>query len=185
MVLRAAGPGDDAGIRAVIARAFPDNPKSRADILAWQYWDNPFGSTCAWVWEDGDRIVAHYSGYPVPAVVGGRQGVLAIGVDAAVAPDYQGRGLFRPLSAALYEDCAGHGMAGTVCFPNDNSRKGITAAGWVPVGRLRTHVLALDDAWLGRRLHAPDRLAGAARSLAFPAARAGARADPFRGRAAG
>lgn len=166
-VLRASGRDEDAGIREVIAQAFPDNPKSRADVVAWQYWENPFGSTRTWVWEEGGRIVAHYTGYPVPAVLGGRPAVMAVGVDAAVAPGYQGRGLFKPLSRALYEDCARHGMAAVMCFPNQSSIRGITAAGWVPVGRLRTHVLALDDVWLARRLHAPVALAGVARSLAF------------------
>ncbi|MGH9063888.1 MAG: GNAT family N-acetyltransferase, partial [Acidimicrobiales bacterium] len=166
LVLRAAGPDEDDSIRAVIAESFPDNPKARPEIVKWQYWDNPFGPTRAWVWEDGGRIVAHYTGYPVPAVVAGRPAVLAVGVDAAVLPGYQGRGLFKPLSRALYEDCGRHGMPGTICFPNANSVRGITAAGWVPVSRLRTLVLALDDAWLAERFHLPRPLATVARAAA-------------------
>jgi GNAT superfamily N-acetyltransferase len=167
LVLRAAGPEEDAGIRAVIGEAFPDNPKRRAEITRWQYWDNPFGSTRAWVWDDGGRIVATYIGYPLPVLLAGRPSTAAIGVDAAVLPSHQGRGLFVPLSRALYDDCGAHGMPVTICYPNANSTAGISKAGWRPVARLRTHVLALDDAWLAERFSVPRPVARLARAGAF------------------
>ena len=169
LVLRAVGPDEDAGLRSDIGEAFPDNPKARAPITRWQYWDNPFGSTRAWVWDDGGRIVATYVGYPVPVVLGGRPAVVAIGVDAAVLPSHQGRGLFTPLSRALYADCGVHGMPLTICYPNANSTAGITKAGWLPVARLRTLVAPFDDAWLAERFSLPRPLARAVRSTAFAA----------------
>ena len=42
-VLRAAGPGDDEAVAALIGEAFPGNPKARVEVLRWQYRDNPFG----------------------------------------------------------------------------------------------------------------------------------------------
>ena len=167
LVLRAVGPDEDEGLRAVIAEAFPDNPKARAAITRWQYWDNPFGSTRAWVWDDGGRIVATYIGYPVPVVLGGAPGTAAIGVDAAVLPSHQGRGLFTPLSRALYADCGVHGMPLTICYPNANSTAGITKAGWLPVARLRTLVAPFDDAWLAERFALPRPAARLVRAAAF------------------
>lgn len=167
LVLRAAGPDEDEGVRSVIAAAFPDNPKSRAEITRWQYWDNPFGSTRVWVWDDAGQIVATYAAYPVPVVLAGRRTLAGIGVDAAVAPTHQGRRLFTPLSEALYADAAVHGMPLTICYPNANSTAGITKAGWLPVARLRTLVLSVDDAWLAERFSLPTPVARGLRAAAF------------------
>lgn len=167
LVLRAAGRDEDAALRAVVAGAFPDNPKSRPEITRWQYWDNPFGPTRAWVWDDAGAVVACYTAYPVPMVLGGRRTIAGLGVDAAILPSHQGRRLFTPLSRALYADCGRHGMPLTICYPNANSTVGITKAGWQPIARLRTHVLAFDDAWLAGRFHLPRPAARAARAAAF------------------
>jgi hypothetical protein len=168
LVLREAGPEDDAGMRAVIAAAFPDNPKRREEITAWQYWANPFGRSCAWVWEDQGRIVATYTAYPMPAVLDGRRALVGNGVDAAVDPSYQGRRLFEPLARALYAGSAEAGMAVTMCFINNPlAIRGTTKAGWLEVGRLAVWVLAVDDAWLGRRLHVPAPVAGVGRRLVW------------------
>ena len=156
MILRAATEADDAGIRAVIAAAFPDNPKQREQITAWQYWSNPFGKTCVWVWDDDGRIVATYANFPMPAVLDGRTALAGNGVDAAVDPEYQGRRLFEPLAKALYEDSLNHGMAVTLCFINNPfAIKGTTKAGWLHVGQLGVWVLAVDDAWMAQRVHVP------------------------------
>ena len=119
------------------------------------------------MWDDGGRIVATYIGYPVPVVLGGVPGTAAIGVDAAVLPSYQGRGLFTPLSRALYADCGVHGMPLTICYPNANSTAGITKAGWLPVARLRTLVAPFDDAWLAERFSLPRPAARLVRAAAF------------------
>ncbi len=164
MNLREASPADDAGMRAVIAAAFPDNPKARPEITAWQYWGNPFGPTCAWVWEDEGRIVATYTAYPMPAVLDGRPGLVGNGVDAAVDPAYQGRRLFEPLARALYAGAGQAGMEMTMCFINNPlAIRGTSKAGWLEVGRLAVWVLPVDDKWLGRRAHLPAALAGLAR----------------------
>lgn len=170
-------------MRAVIAAAFPDNPKQRGEITAWQYWDNPFGRTCAQVWEDDGRIVATYAAFPMPAVLGGWRVVAGNGVDAAVDPAYQGRRLFEPLARALYAEAGAAGMAVTLCFINNPlAIRGTTKAGWLEVGHLGVWVVALDDAWLGKRLHVPTLLAGGARRVGWnlgsgPAATAMAAGD--------
>lgn len=167
-VLREAGSGDDAAIAGLIGEAFPGNPKAGLGVLRWQYRDNPFGTTSSWVWEEGDRVVAHYSAYPVPYLLDGAPAVAGNAVDAAVAPSHQGRRLFTPLARALYEDCAVKGMPVAVCYAsNPIAMKGVARAGveWQP--RLRTLVLAVDDAWLGRRFHVPAAVGGAVRRVVF------------------
>jgi hypothetical protein len=173
LVLRCAGQDEDPGLRAVIAASFPDNPKSRAEITRWQYWENPFGQTRVWVWDDAGTVVATYAAYPVPVVLAGRRSTVAIGVDAAVAPTHQRRGLFVPMAKALYADAAAHGMPLTICYPNANSTTGAVNAGWLAVARLRTLVLPLDDAWLAGRFSLPTPVARAVRGAAFRVGRAG------------
>src|SRR5262249_40750898 len=159
MRLRPATQADDAGMRAVIAAAFPDNPKQRADITAWQYWSNPFAPSCAWVWEDDeadDRIVATYTTFAMPCVLAGRAAIGGNGVDAAMDPEYQGRKLFEPLARALYDDSLTHGIEVTLCFINNPfAIKGTTKAGWLFVGTLGVWVLPVNDAFLAKRLHLP------------------------------
>ncbi|MCU1380787.1 MAG: hypothetical protein JWN29_3770, partial [Acidimicrobiales bacterium] len=136
--------------------------------LRWQYRDNPFGETVSWVWDDGGRIVAHYSAYPVPYLLDGQPAVGANAVDAAVAPSHPGRRLFTPLAEALYADCAARGMPIAVCYAsNPIAIKGVARAGveWQP--RLRTLVLAVDDAWLAQRFHVPAPVGGLVRRAAF------------------
>lgn len=167
-VLREAGPADDEAIAACIGAAFPGNPKARPEVLRWQYRDNPFGETASWVWEDDGEVVAHYSAYPMPYLLDGEPAVGANAVDAAVAPTHQGRRLFTPLAEALYADCAAKGMPVAVCYAsNPIAMRGVAKAGvqWQP--RLRTAVLAVDDAWLGRRVHLPAAVAGVGRRLVF------------------
>ncbi len=166
-VLRVAGRDEDAAIRSVLAEAFPDNPKARAEMTAWQYWDNPFGESRTWVYEDNGRVVAVYTGVPVPVLLGGHRAMAALGIDAAVAPSHQGRRLFSPLSRALYGDLGRHGMTYTLAYPSTASYKGITRAGWRELAQLRVNVLAMSDSWVAERFGVPVVASRLARSLAF------------------
>jgi predicted N-acetyltransferase YhbS len=167
LVLRRADASEDAAIRRLNDAAFPDNPKTRADIVRWQWWDNPFGETLVWVWEDDGEVIAQYVAFCMPGLIGGRPCTLTNGVDAAVDPRYQGRGLFKPLSRALYDDCVAHDSPLLAYVSNPIAVRGISGAGWQEVARLRVLVLPLDDGWLGRRFHLPRPLAAAARHTAF------------------
>jgi predicted N-acetyltransferase YhbS len=167
-VLRVAGPEDDEAVAALIGEAFPGNPKARLDVLRWQYRDNPFGSTVSRVWDDGGRIVAHYSAFPMPYLLDGSGARAGNAVDAAVAPSHQGRRLFTPLAQALYDGCAEAGLPVAVCYAsNPIAMQGVARAGVVWQPRLRTLVLAVDDAWLGRRFHVPGAVGGVVRRVAF------------------
>jgi hypothetical protein len=173
-VLREARPDDEAGIDACLAESFPDNPKARREIRRWQY-HNPFGRLCAWVYDDGGRIVGHYANYPVPCMLDGVASTAGVAVDAAVSPDYQGRRMMRPLNEALYADSVDKGMRVSLAYPsNPIAVKGIRSAGWLEVARLRTLVMAVDDAWLARRFHVPRPVASAVRAVGFRTGRGSA-----------
>src|SRR2546425_4900189 len=167
LVLRAAGPDDDEGIRALFVSSFPDSPKVAPDFLRWQYWDTPFSETRSWVWEDGGEIVSHYAGLPVPAVVRSHAAVAAIGVDAATAPSHRGRGLFESLAREVYLDCGRHGIPVTMCFPNASSLRGFIKAGGTPVAQLQTWVLPIDDEWVAARFGLPKVVARGVRRAGF------------------
>jgi hypothetical protein len=165
--LRAATVDDDAGLRALFEACFPDSPKTRADVMRWQYWDNPFATPVSWVYEDGGSIVAHYAGMPVPITVDGVPAVGAVGIDAATAPSHRGIGLFESLARAVYRDGGARGMPVTLCYPNANSLRGFVKAGGHPVGELRTFVLPVDDGWVAQRFHVPRVVATGLRRAAF------------------
>jgi hypothetical protein len=170
-VLREARAEDEDGITACLLESFPGNPKARTEIRDWQY-RNPFGELCAWVYDDGGRIVGHYANYPVPCLLDGVAATAGVAVDAAVSPDYQGRRMMKPLNQALYADSVAKGMRVSLAYPsNPIAVKGIRSAGWLEVARLRTLVLAVDDRWLAERFHVPRAAASLARRALFGSGR--------------
>src|SRR5438309_1836151 len=104
---------------------------------------------------------------PVPILFAGRPAVGAVGVDAATAPSHRGQGLFERMARAVYDDGGRHGMPVTLCFPNENSLRGFVKAGGLPVGQLRTFVMALDDGWLAQRFRVPRPAAAVLRRTMF------------------
>lgn len=171
-LLRAATYEDDASMRALNAVAFDANPKARHDITRWQWWENPFGPTLAWVWEDDGAVVAQYVAYCLPGRVQGRPVTFSLGVDAAVAPSHQGRRLFTPLAEALYADATARDLP-LIAYPNEQSVRGIARAGWREVATLDLHLLVLDDAWLAARLHLPRVVSTLVRRAVFHPPRTG------------
>lgn len=170
---RLARPDEDDVVRGVLAAAFPDNPKARADVLRWQYRQCPYGEARTWVVEDEGEVIAVYTGVPVAVVVEGRPATAALGIDAAVLPAHQGRRLFTPLSRALYDDLGAQGWVYVLAYPSLASRRGIARAGWVEVARLRINVLPVDDAWVQERFRVPALASAALRGTAFRTARRG------------
>lgn len=159
--LRRASRSDDAAIRALLARAFPANPKAHAEFTAWQYWDNPFGETRSWVWGIGDRVVSHWATVAVPVMLDGRAVIGAKGVDIATDPDWRGRGLFPALAARLVEDLSTAGVPVLLSHPNPRSFPAVAAAGLREAVRARVFVAPTDAGWLSHRFHLPGRAAAA------------------------
>lgn len=170
-VLRVAGPEDDAQIRALLRRSFPDNVKTRPEFTRWQYWDNPFGPACSVVAEVDGRVVSHWAAIPVPMRLDGRERLGGKGVDGATDADQRGRGLFAGVGARMIAEAGARGFAAVLSHPNPSSARGAEKVGAVLISRVAAYVRPLDDAWFGGRLHLPGALgsavAAAVRSSAF------------------
>jgi len=168
-VLRRAGPQDSERICALLAEVFPANPKADPEVLAWQYWNNPWGTTASWVEDDDGALQAHYAVIAIPGRLDGRPAQAGMGVDAATRDRARGRGLFSALAKAAYGSAAEEGCRVAFTAPNPHSLKGVQNAGLARLADLTVWVRPLDDAWLGRRTHLPASLAGAARAALFRA----------------
>lgn len=156
LVFREADRADDAALRRINAEVFAANPKTRPEITAWQWWDNPFGDTIAYVWEDDGEVVGQYVAYRMPATLDGQPGRVAIGVDVGIAETHRGRGLMRRLLDACFQRATDEGTP-FYSLPNQQSVKGASNSGWVEVAQLEVRVLPTDAAAVAERLHLPGR----------------------------
>ena len=108
-------------VREFLRRCFPKNPKADPRVMDWQYWDNPFGRTRAFVARDGDRVVGHIANYPMPMFVGSLSIPGALQVDAASDPEYRGQGIYRDLRAMANRASGEDGIAIALGNPNELS----------------------------------------------------------------
>lgn len=162
LVFRPADRSDDAELRRLNAEAFPANPKTRAEITAWQWWDNPFGETIAHVWEQDGRLVGQYLAYRMPASLGGEPGRITIGVDYAIAPSHRGQGLGKPMLDACFGQATEEGTP-FYSLPNQLSVGGATRSGLSIVAQLEVRVLPLDAGAVAELLQTSERVQGAGR----------------------
>jgi GNAT superfamily N-acetyltransferase len=163
LVFRPADRSDDADLRRLNAEAFPANPKTRPEITAWQWWDNPFGETIAHVWEHEGRLVGQYVAYRMPASLGGEAGRIAIGVDYAIAPSHRGQGLGKPMLDACFGQATAEGTP-FYSLPNQLSVGGATRSGLSIVAQLEVRVLPLDAGAVADLLRSSERVQGAGRA---------------------
>jgi GNAT superfamily N-acetyltransferase len=177
LVFRPGHRGDDAELRRLNAEAFPSNPKTRPEITAWQWWDNPFGETIVHVWEQGDRLVGQYVAYRMPALLDGEPGRVAIGVDYAIAPSHRGQGLGKPMLDACFGQATAEGTP-FYSLPNQLSVGGATRSGLAIVAQLEVRVLPTDPAAIGEVLRESERVAQAGAAGRAGVALAGALAGP-------
>lgn len=173
LVLRRGDETDDAAIRALLARSYPDNPKADAAYTRWQYWANPFGPTRSWVWvEPGGRLVGHWSAVAVPLWLAGRPVPGAKGVDIATDPEWRGCGLFSALARRLIADCRDAAVPALLSHPNPSSAPAVARAGARQVARVPVWVRPLDPVWLADRLRLPVSAARALTRAGFRPRRA-------------
>lgn len=165
--LREAGVDDEAIIRDLLRAAYPDNPKVDPAIMRWQYWDNPFGRTRAWIWELQGQAIAHWAAVPVPLVLNGQSVVGVKTADAATHPQHRRQGLFGELAATYMDELGRSHVPAVLTHPNPDSTPGVSASGAQLVARVPAFVRALDDGWLAQRLHLPRPLVSVARRAAF------------------
>jgi GNAT superfamily N-acetyltransferase len=84
-------------VLALRARVFPAGDLARERRRwRWEFEENPFrvaGVPASWVLERGGRIVGNYGLVPVPFSIDGEIATCFNGIDFAVAPEEQGKGL--------------------------------------------------------------------------------------------
>jgi len=147
-------PADDELVRHLLSRILPGNPKNDADVMRWQYWQNPYGPAISFVCVDEDRVVCHYANIPVPLIVHGKPRMGLVGVDAATDPDYRGRGLFSRMIAESASVGMNEGYRALFFFPAPGSV--LPSAAEAPALSMPLNALPLDARWLGRRLGIPS-----------------------------
>lgn len=86
---------------AMLRASMPRASHFTAEVLRWQYVDNPDGRAVGLEAFDGDRIVSHCVMQPLVAQLYGKTVRGAMFLNAATLPDYLGRGIYFGLAAEV------------------------------------------------------------------------------------
>jgi len=103
-----------------------------AAFWSWKFERNPHGQAHVYVSDDGGRIAGCYILNPVLLRVGEVTIRGAQAVDAAVSPDYRGRGVFTSLVQTALKDATEQGIRLIFTFPNQGSFGGQVRVGFKP-----------------------------------------------------
>jgi GNAT superfamily N-acetyltransferase len=177
---------------ALFRRCFPGAGHMDRPYLEWLYCDNPDGAMGGFDAWAGERLAAHYACAPARARIEGQSCTVALSLNTATDPDFQGKGLFTRLAEKTYADLAAQGVRAVYGVANANSTPGfLRKLGFtlvrrldavVGVGPLRRGESAVDDVqfcrewsatsldWRMRNPVAPLRACAHAGSTAFFAA---------------
>jgi GNAT superfamily N-acetyltransferase len=111
---------------SLLRAVFPSADYS-AELLRWQYRDNPCGAIVGWnaVAPDGS-LAAHYVVQPIESRLGGVVERGALSFNTATHPAHQGKGLFTQLGQRTYASAAEEGCGHVVGVANANSTPGFT-----------------------------------------------------------
>ena len=101
-------------------------------VWQWKFVENPHGEARIWVGDDEGRIAGCYILTPVMMQVARETVRGAQSVDAAVSPDYRGRGVFTDLAKAALQDAAAAGIALVFAFPSEGAFGGQIRVGYKP-----------------------------------------------------
>lgn len=117
--------GDAEAISELITRMSDDKGLRLRDkspaYYRWMYLQNPAGSAVVHSARSGGRIVASFAVAPKRFQVGGALVVLGKTMDMFTDPEFQGRGLIRRCTEAVFEEATGAGMSGWYVTPSPNS----------------------------------------------------------------
>lgn len=106
----------------------------------WRFRDNPAGKHFVKLMWDNEVLVGHYAVSPIYVQVHGIRYLTAHSLTTMTHPEYGGKGIFKTLANALYEDLEKkHGFFSVWGFPNNNSHYGfINSLGWKDIGVVHT-----------------------------------------------
>jgi len=133
MICRRSRPEDKAAVISVLGASHEGwHGEQNADFWRWKFERNPHGQARIYVSDDGGRIAGCYVLNPILLRVGETTIRSAQAVDAAVSPDYRGRGVFTDLAQAAVKDAAEEGIRLIFTFPNEGSFGGQLRVGFKP-----------------------------------------------------
>lgn len=122
------GPLEEAdlqGISDLITRMSDDSGLRLRDKSAayyrWMYLDNPAGPAVVHSARKDGRVVASFALAPKRFQVGGRQVLIGKTMDMFTDPEFQGRGLIKRCTAAVFDAARASGIAGWYVTPSVNS----------------------------------------------------------------
>jgi hypothetical protein len=167
IALRESGPSEVEEVSGLLERCFEANPKADPEVMTWQYWSNPFGTTRSWVAVNDGRIVGHHAAYVVPMRRGSVHFSAAIQIDTATESEFRGRGLYGDLSRKLYASCRSDGVATMLGNPNEQALGPLRRVGWIEVADLRLYIRVLDPGWMSERTRLPGWVTRGSRRLLF------------------
>lgn len=106
----------------------------------WRFRDNPAGKYLIKLMWDKEQLVGHYAVSPVMMKVNGESIVTALSLTTMTHPEYGGRGVFKKLSQALYDQLSREENCNVIWgFPNNNSHYGfIKYLGWKNLSIIHT-----------------------------------------------
>lgn len=113
------------GISALISRMSDDNGLRLRDkssnYYRWMYLQNPAGPAVVHSARLGDRVVASFAMAPKRFQVDGRQVVVGKTMDMFTDPEFQGRGIIKRCTQAVFEDARAAGITSWYVTPSENS----------------------------------------------------------------
>ncbi len=108
-------------IRSLLALVWPEATHIDERYLTWLYTKNPLGSAYGFNAYENGGLIGHYAAIPVEALVCGRQELGLLSLNTAVHPEARGKGLFKILASACYEQARSQGCAFVMGVSNQNS----------------------------------------------------------------
>jgi predicted N-acetyltransferase YhbS len=133
MICRPCLPEDQAAVIDVLRASYGGWHGERSEaVWQWKFAENPHGEARIWVGDDEGRIAGCYILTPAMLQVAGETVRGAQSVDAAVSPEYRGRGVFTDLAQAALQDAAAAGIALVFAFPSEGAFGGQIRVGFKP-----------------------------------------------------
>ena len=124
------------GVLRLFDRVYGEAPAP--DEFAWWFDGNPVGPRTVFLADDGGRVAGVLGASFYRAVVSGRETLVALPLWAVTDPDYQGRGIFQRLNAAVERAAREAGATLQLGFTNPLAGPiYVSRLGWSDVDRLR------------------------------------------------
>ncbi len=141
--IRAYRPGDESDILALFRQSYGRDMSS--DYWSWRFRESPAGPGIIYLTWDGNVLAAHYAVTAVEVRMGGCDWPTGLSGTTMTHPGYRGRGFFRLLARATYEQMAREGMIAVWGFPNAMSHRGfVRDLAWGDIHEVPTLRLSLE-----------------------------------------